>query len=136
MDNFDQFDDSEHMFAWADAPLPDLMRYFLEDAFRSPYPESALLSIQCLSSPRYLTGAKPLEEDENKAVMSRLAVAFAVSIEFTTDSQANPENIDGVAVFIAQNLDQLDDHQLRLEFHPQGDIDMLEMELETKIYES
>ena len=122
------------MLRWfADEPYAAI-RASVEDMLKEQVADSCLKSIKVLSDPDWLTGARPSETDETKAILVRCGVAFEFNL--TVESQGCSHSLSGVFTWVVVKLDQPGHHQQRIWLDLGGGLAQFgaEGELKTRVY--
>lgn len=113
MDDFSKLEPTKHMLMWlADEPFLAIRRQ-VEQMLQQQVPDSRLAMFRVESEPQWLTGARPGNDDPNRAIVVRTGVAF----EFTLNVQepsGQVHKLHGTYSWVGTNLDDPDAANQRL----------------------
>lgn len=135
MDDFSKLKPTEHMLLWlADDPY-GAMRAEVERKLAEQVPGSRLTAFRVASEPQWLTGARPLDENPEKALLIRTGVAFAVTLEVHAPTGEAFE-LCGIYSWVGVHLDDLENARQRIWFDLDGSLDTFgaEGELKQRMY--
>ena len=136
MDDFSRLDASRHMLAWlADDPDATLRKYFEEWVDRC-VPGARVERCEVTGGPDWLTRARRLADDPDKAILFGTGVAFEFQLRIA-EPEDGPAEVRGVFSWVAMNLDRPAHFQQRIWFDVEGTLAQFgsEGELQQRIYE-
>ncbi|RDH43710.1 hypothetical protein [Zooshikella ganghwensis] len=110
--NYDFFKDSKHMLEWLHPEPFDAIKSNFEDNFDQQVPGSKLIGLEVIEKPEWLTGAIPIEGDEDHARLKRAGVAFSFSVRVKTPENVIHE-IKGVYTWVGVNMDNPEEEMQR-----------------------
>ena len=134
MDDFTKLKQTEHMLLWfADEPYAAI-RSSVEDMLKEQVADSRLTSFSVLSDPQWLTGARPSDTDDSKAILVRSGVAFEFGL--SVESQGQSHQLSGVFTWAAVHLDKPGQHKHRVWIDLNGTLVRFgsEGELKNRVY--
>ncbi|WP_144394609.1 hypothetical protein [Pleionea sediminis] len=102
--NYDSFNESKHMLEWLHPSPFDAIRSNFEENFEEQVPGSKLMGLKVLGKPEWLTGAIPIDDDEDHVRLRRAGVAFAFSVRVSSPDNVIHE-IKGVYTWVGVNMD-------------------------------
>jgi hypothetical protein len=113
VDDFTKLQPTEHMLKWlADDPYAAI-RSEVESMLQKQVPGSRLAAFGVSSEPQWLTGARPLDDDPDKAIVVRTGVAFEFELS-VQEPNGQAHHLRGVFSWVGAHLDDLEKMQHRL----------------------
>ena len=101
--NFEQFDETTHMLDWFHPSPIEAIKSQFRESLDEQVKGSVLLGLHVIDKPQWLTGAIPQENDESKAVLVRLALAFIFKLSVSTP-EGETHDLEGVYTWASVNM--------------------------------
>lgn len=124
----------DHWMGWLGDDPAQAVRDAVSEVLRAQVPTASLVWLRLHDEPHFLTGGRRSEQDENKIVVVRAALAVGFDLE-VDDGQGSVEQLTGVFSWVAAGLDTADGRVDRTFF----DLDMTLADggeaLQQRIYE-
>jgi hypothetical protein len=136
VDDYTQLKETEHMLKWlADQPYAAI-RSNIEGILRQQVPDSQLATLQVLSEPQWLTGARKPDGGSDKAILVRTGVAFEFGLAVETAGKTH--QLSGVFTWVGVDLDKPGQHKHRVWMDLNGNLETFGSEgaLKTRVYMS
>lgn len=105
--DFSHFKETEHMLEWLHANAEDSIKLTFSDSLNNQVPGSQLLGLHVTAKPEWLTGALPRNEDETKAILVRIGLAFSFELSVKTP-EGDTHDLKGVYSWVSVNMDDPD----------------------------
>jgi len=123
----------DHWMGWLGDDPGKAVRDMLETTLRDQVAEAKLLWVHLQDEPHFLTGGRPVPDDDTKITVVRagLAVGFELAVD---DGAGNVEELQGVFSWVATGLDTADARRDQTYFDLGADLAAAREELETRIY--
>lgn len=100
--DFLKLEQTAHMFKWlAQEPFEKILKE-VESMFKEQVADTILTSFVAMSEPQWLSGGLRTEDDENKVILVRAAVAF--ECDFTLESSSGAYDLKGIFSWVGVNL--------------------------------
>jgi hypothetical protein len=104
MDDFSKLEPTKHMLEWlADEPF-DAIRNEVQRILQQQVPGSRLKMFRVESEPQWLTGARPGNDDTDKAILVRTGVAFEFTL-IVQEPNGQTHKLQGTYSWVGANLD-------------------------------
>ena len=135
MDDFSKLTPSEHMLRWLDDDPYTTIRAEVQNILNEQVPGAVLVAFRVVSEPQWLTGARPKEDDPDKAILVRTGVAFAFELQ-VDEPNGESHDVRGVYSWVGVHLDDPAKGQQRIWFDVDGSLEDFGSsgELQTRMY--
>jgi len=119
---------------WLGDDPAQAVRDTMEEVLRDQVPTAKLLRLQLHDEPKFLTGGRRSEDDDNKIVVVRAALAVGFDLD-VDDGQGSIEHLTGVFSWVAAGLDTVAGRLDRTYFDLDMNLEQAGAALESRVYE-
>jgi hypothetical protein len=115
MNDFSKLEPTSHMLQWlAEDPFTAIFTE-VEGVLQQQVPGSQLMALRVTSDPQWLTGGRRLEEDPEKVILVRTAVAFEFDL-LVREPTGPQHQLKGVFSWVGTSLDDVENRKSRIWF--------------------
>lgn len=102
--DFSEFNETKHMLEWLHPNAIDAIRDAFSENLNTQVKNSELLGLHVTAKPDWLTGTRPKGDDESKAILIRVGLAFSFELSVKTP-EGVVHDLKGVYSWVSVNMD-------------------------------